>query len=177
MAIRRIFIANRIFIVDTDKLVDLVEESNHHHVSDWAWQHAKYTASEIDPITGNVIKEYYVSHFYKKDLTEIVKCSLRAEIHKNCKEVYGEFYDMNKINKFIYTIDDVEELRWIAHTCCFLNNFTDVYFHVHNLTDDSYHDYSLEEMRSFTLNQLKNIYLYDAIDGSHVPAATWKKGI
>lgn len=171
MAIRRITIAERTFIIDTDNIVDLVAESEHHHVSDWAWQHAKYTASEIDPITGNVIKEYYVSHFYKRDLTEIVMCSLRAEVHKNCKAVYGEYYDMGKINDFIYTIEDPEELRWIAHCCCFLGDFTEVYFHVYNEVDDSYHDYSLEEMRSFTPKQLKNIYLYDAIDGSHVPAA------
>lgn len=173
----KLSLANKIFIIDTDKPVDLVAESEHHHVSDWAWQHAKYTAQEIDPISGLVINEYYVSHFYKRDLTEIVKCSLRNEIHANCRKVYGADYDMMKINKFLYNIDDIEELYWIKHCCCFLGDFTEVYFHVYNAIDNSYHDYSSEQMHAFTPNQLKYIYLYDAIDGSEVPAATWKKGI
>jgi len=171
----RFFIANRLFTIDTDKLVDLVAESEHHHVSDWAWQHAKYTAQEIDPISGLVLKEYYVSHFYKKDLTEIVKCNLRADIHNNCRKVYGSDYDMLKINKFLYNINDINELRWIKHCCCFLGDFTEVYFHVYNTIDGSYHDYSLEQMHAFTPKQLKNIYLYDAIDGGHVCAGSYKE--
>ena len=41
-----------------------------YHVSDWAWEHAKYEAYRVD-----TSEYHFVSHFYKKDIKEIMACA------------------------------------------------------------------------------------------------------
>ena len=50
---------------------DLIEATNNGaHVSDWAWDHAEYVAKAFHK---GEVSYYYLSHFYKRDIKEIME--------------------------------------------------------------------------------------------------------
>lgn len=57
----------KLTLIDYDYLV---EHSKKWHVTDWVWDHGKYSAECLETGEG-----YFLSHFYKRDIKDILSCS------------------------------------------------------------------------------------------------------
>lgn len=54
--------------IDYDYLKRLSDAG--HHISDWVWKHAKYEGTRMD-----TREDFFLSHFYKRDIKEIMEAA------------------------------------------------------------------------------------------------------